>query len=181
MKPRILIVDDETNLLDFLSLLLEQEGYDVTPAGGLRAARDAVADQQFDLVLCDIMMPDGVTVDWLYVETVAWLSAQYGAVGQWGYTHAHVDNEAGGNEAQARFAAAGLIVRRSDSFAPGGAVVAKFERFAELRAEHGRHLFKCPAQLSESMTCAKCTLCWTRPELTVVFDPHGARAARIEG
>ena len=129
----------------------------------------------------DIMMPDGVTVDWLYVETVAWLSAQYGAVGQWGYTHAHVDNEAGGNEAQARFAAAGLIVRRSDSFAPGGAVVAKFERFAELRAEHGRHLFKCPAQLSESMTCAKCTLCWTRPELTVVFDPHGARAARIEG
>lgn len=129
----------------------------------------------------DIMMPDGVTVDWLYVDTVAWLSAQYGAVGQWGYTHAHVDNEAGGDEAQARFAAAGLVVRRSDSFAPGGAVVAKFERFAALRAIHGRHLFKCPAQLSESMTCAKCTLCWTRPELTVVFDPHGARAAQIDG
>jgi two-component system response regulator PilR (NtrC family) len=65
MKPRVLVVDDEANLLDFLTLLLEQEGYHVSRANGLNAARSAVAQQDFDVVLCDIMMPDGSGMDLL--------------------------------------------------------------------------------------------------------------------
>jgi two-component system, NtrC family, response regulator PilR len=55
----LLIVDDEANLLDFLTLLFEQEGYRVTAAGSLADARDSLKEGDFDLILCDIMMPDG--------------------------------------------------------------------------------------------------------------------------
>ncbi len=63
MKARLLIVDDEANLLDFLKLLFEQEGYRVTPADSLAAARQLLEERDFDLLLCDIMMPDGSGMD----------------------------------------------------------------------------------------------------------------------
>ncbi|MEE2775812.1 MAG: sigma-54 dependent transcriptional regulator [Acidobacteriota bacterium] len=59
VKPHLLVVDDEANLLDFLTLLFEQEDYRVTATGSLSDAREALGSQEFDLVLCDIMMPDG--------------------------------------------------------------------------------------------------------------------------
>ena len=65
MSFHLLIVDDESNLLDFLTLLFEQEGYRVTPASSLAHARDSLAEGEFDLILCDIMMPDGNGMDLL--------------------------------------------------------------------------------------------------------------------
>lgn len=64
-EARILIVDDEANLLDFMSLLLTEEGYDVTSALSLSKAREALSEHTFDLVLCDIMMPEGSGLDLL--------------------------------------------------------------------------------------------------------------------
>lgn len=64
-KARILVVDDEANLLDFMSLLLTEEGYDVTSALSLSKAREALSEHTFDLVLCDIMMPEGSGLDLL--------------------------------------------------------------------------------------------------------------------
>jgi two-component system response regulator PilR (NtrC family) len=61
----LLIVDDEASLLDFLTLLFEQEGYRVTPASSLADARDSLREGEFDLVLCDITMPDGNGLDLL--------------------------------------------------------------------------------------------------------------------
>ncbi len=64
-KPRLLIIDDEVSLLDFLSLLFQGEGYDVQTASSVEGARHAFERSTFDLVLCDILMPDGNGLDLL--------------------------------------------------------------------------------------------------------------------
>ncbi len=59
MKPRILIVDDESSLLQLLDMVLEEEGYLTHCAPSVNAAKSALEEFNFDLVLCDIHMPDG--------------------------------------------------------------------------------------------------------------------------
>ncbi|RMH22530.1 MAG: sigma-54-dependent Fis family transcriptional regulator [Acidobacteria bacterium] len=65
MKSRLLVVDDEESIREFLRLLFEEEGYLVTVAGSVNAARELIAERNFDLVLCDILMPDGNGLDLL--------------------------------------------------------------------------------------------------------------------
>jgi two-component system response regulator PilR (NtrC family) len=62
---RLLVVDDEASMLDFLSLLFQGEGYEVTTARSVEEARRALERSAPDLVLCDIMMPDGSGLDLL--------------------------------------------------------------------------------------------------------------------
>jgi two-component system, OmpR family, alkaline phosphatase synthesis response regulator PhoP len=61
---RILLVDDETDILDFLSYNLKKEGYDVTTAENGMIALQKMAVYRPHLVILDIMMPelDGVEV-----------------------------------------------------------------------------------------------------------------------
>ncbi|OGL40980.1 MAG: Fis family transcriptional regulator [Candidatus Schekmanbacteria bacterium RIFCSPHIGHO2_02_FULL_38_11] len=54
---RILLVDDEKNLLEFLNIMLTQEGYNVTVAYGGREAIDILHKNEFDVVITDIKMP----------------------------------------------------------------------------------------------------------------------------
>src|SRR2546427_9310334 len=55
---RVLVVDDEPGLRQSLGLLLADAGYDVAAEGnGTRALERALAES-FDLVLCDVRMPD---------------------------------------------------------------------------------------------------------------------------
>ena len=61
--PRLLIVDDEASMLDFLSLLFQGEGYEVTTARSVEEARRCLERGSSDLVLCDILMPDGNGLD----------------------------------------------------------------------------------------------------------------------
>jgi two-component system response regulator PilR (NtrC family) len=61
--PRVLIVDDEASLLEFLSLFFEEEGYAVATAASMAEARARLAEGDYDLVLCDILMPDGNGID----------------------------------------------------------------------------------------------------------------------
>lgn len=73
----------------------------------------------------------------------------------------------------------GIIVRYSDHMNVGGAIVAPFGMVSQLRANNpGVKFAKCPAQLSDT-TCVKCTLCWSRTDLTVVFDPHGSGKKKV--
>ena len=65
MTEHILVVDDEQSILDFLGLLLDEEGYRVTTADTVTSARECLSNDTFDLVLCDIMMPDGNGLDLL--------------------------------------------------------------------------------------------------------------------
>ena len=56
--PRILIVDDELSMRDFLKILFESEGYEVTVVPDAATALDlAVNNDPFDLVMTDIRMP----------------------------------------------------------------------------------------------------------------------------
>ena len=56
---RILIVDDERSLREFLEIFLRKGGYEVSVAEGGQAAIDLFeAGSEFDLVLTDLMMPN---------------------------------------------------------------------------------------------------------------------------
>ena len=54
----ILIVDDEENIRHMLSLLLEREGYSVETASDGLLALERIRQGEFDIVLCDVRMPN---------------------------------------------------------------------------------------------------------------------------
>jgi len=56
-KKKILVVDDEEDILHFLELVLREKGYDVITAQGGHDALTQAQLQRPDLVLLDIMMP----------------------------------------------------------------------------------------------------------------------------
>jgi CheY-like chemotaxis protein len=62
-KARILIVDDEPELLEILEAQLEMAGYDVTCAGSGAEAVEEARRAPFDLLLTDFKMPgmDGLS------------------------------------------------------------------------------------------------------------------------
>src|ERR1035437_2462376 len=55
---KILLVDDEQDILDFLSYNLEKEGFQVTTATNGKDAISKAAKQIPDLIVLDVMMPD---------------------------------------------------------------------------------------------------------------------------
>lgn len=57
MTKRILIVDDEPNIVVSLEFLMKREGFEVAVASDGEAALRSVEDRQPDLVLLDIMLP----------------------------------------------------------------------------------------------------------------------------
>ena len=57
MKHRILIADDEPNIVISLEFLMKREGYEVSVARDGQAALDAIVRDRPDLVLLDVMMP----------------------------------------------------------------------------------------------------------------------------
>ena len=59
MKPRILVVEDEVAISEPLAESLDREGFDAEVAGTIDAARDAYLRQAPDLILLDVMLPDG--------------------------------------------------------------------------------------------------------------------------
>ncbi len=61
---KVLIVDDEQSLRDFLAILLKKEGHDVVTANNGTDALKAVHAEIFDLVISDMKMPgvDGIGV-----------------------------------------------------------------------------------------------------------------------
>ena len=62
--PRILLVDDELSVQKLLTYPLRKEGYDVVPALDGREALERLRDDNFDLVVLDVMLPrmDGFDV-----------------------------------------------------------------------------------------------------------------------
>ena len=61
----LLIVDDEASLRDFLSIVFEEEGWRLEAAATLGEARTLIQKREPDLVLCDLMLPDGSGIDLL--------------------------------------------------------------------------------------------------------------------
>jgi len=70
-KNKVLIVDDEQDILDMLQYIMEKEGYEVKIAKSGREAIDTAIEFQPKLILLDIMMPnmDGIETCRLMRET----------------------------------------------------------------------------------------------------------------
>lgn len=63
-KPRILVIDDEKNIVDILTKNLERDGYTVLSAADGQEGVDVFLSNEIDLILLDCMMPkmDGYDV-----------------------------------------------------------------------------------------------------------------------
>ena len=59
VKPKILAVDDETEILSLLRVALSDEGYEVTTAKSVAEFRVASAAQDIDIYLIDVGLGDG--------------------------------------------------------------------------------------------------------------------------
>jgi DNA-binding response OmpR family regulator len=57
MKRKILIVDDEEVIRRFLRIHLDKLGYEVKEAADGEQAIEELAKDNFDLLICDILMP----------------------------------------------------------------------------------------------------------------------------
>src|SRR5688572_21849440 len=145
MATRILVVDDEPNILGTLAPLLRTRGYEVVTAMTANAAREALARDRPDLIVLDLGLPDvdGVELCREIREThsvpIVVLSARGGEsdkvraldVGADDY----VTKPFGADELTARIRAA---LRRSDSPTTSGpvvrgSIVIDQERFRVLR------------------------------------------------
>src|ERR1700688_4219795 len=67
-KPTILIVDDEADLVELVSLTLARMNLATESAGDLASARRLLGERRFDLCLADMRLPDGDGLD-----LVAWI------------------------------------------------------------------------------------------------------------
>ena len=58
MKKKILIVDDEPDIVSYLEMVLQDQGYETSTAGNGNEAMEAVKRDRPDLVTLDITMPE---------------------------------------------------------------------------------------------------------------------------
>ena len=58
LKPKILIIDDEPDMLRGCSKILSALGNNPYPVPDGRQAINMLQDEEFDLVFCDLLMPD---------------------------------------------------------------------------------------------------------------------------
>jgi two-component system KDP operon response regulator KdpE len=61
--PRILVVDDERQILRALKVILREAGYEVTEATTIEEALDSAAVRPPDAAIVDLMLPDGSGVE----------------------------------------------------------------------------------------------------------------------
>ncbi|MEK6596691.1 MAG: sigma-54 dependent transcriptional regulator, partial [Gemmatimonadota bacterium] len=62
-QPSVLVVDDESSILDTLRILLRKEGYEVTTAQGGKAGLEQIRSGNHDIVLTDVRMPQVTGLD----------------------------------------------------------------------------------------------------------------------
>jgi len=55
----VLILEDDSDLLELFSRALIRGGYQVSTAKNLKNGRAMLAEQHFDVLLCDMRLPDG--------------------------------------------------------------------------------------------------------------------------
>lgn len=84
MKSRILVVDDEESIREFLEIMLKKEGYEVTLAEDGQKAKDLLTKKTFDMIISDLQMPNVTGIELLkhvkesYPDTVFMLITAFG-------------------------------------------------------------------------------------------------------
>jgi two-component system response regulator PilR (NtrC family) len=84
MKSRILVVDDEESIREFLEIMLKKEGYEVTLAEDGQKAKDLLTKKTFDMIISDLQMPNVTGIELLkhvkdsYPDTVFMMITAFG-------------------------------------------------------------------------------------------------------
>jgi two-component system, NtrC family, response regulator PilR len=84
MKSRILVVDDEESIREFLEIMLKKEGYEVTTAEDGAKAKEILTKKSFDMIISDLQMPNMTGIELLkhvkesYPDTVFMLITAFG-------------------------------------------------------------------------------------------------------
>ncbi|MCE3009636.1 MAG: sigma-54 dependent transcriptional regulator [Proteobacteria bacterium] len=84
MKPRILVVDDEESIREFLEIMLKKEGYEVTCAEDGAKAKDLLIKKNFNMIISDLQMPNMTGLELLkhvretYPDTVFMMITAFG-------------------------------------------------------------------------------------------------------
>ncbi|HAQ51053.1 MAG TPA: sigma-54-dependent Fis family transcriptional regulator, partial [Gammaproteobacteria bacterium] len=63
MSPRVLLIDDEPDILELLTITLNGMSIESQAAISLATAKEALRSQQFDFCLTDMRLPDGNGLD----------------------------------------------------------------------------------------------------------------------
>jgi len=63
--PRVLLVDDELSHLEAMQALVEHQGFETRTARSLADAKGALEAENFDLLITDLQLPDGTSLDLL--------------------------------------------------------------------------------------------------------------------
>lgn len=85
-KKHLLVIDDEENMRHMLTTLLKKNGYHVDTASDGRAALEILNRNQYDVILCDIKMPNCDGMDFLKTardrigETTVVMMSAYGTI-----------------------------------------------------------------------------------------------------
>jgi two-component system response regulator PilR (NtrC family) len=64
-RGRILVVDDERSMQEFLEIFLRREGFDVEAVGDVASALAHLENDDFDVVISDLQMPGATGIDLL--------------------------------------------------------------------------------------------------------------------
>lgn len=86
ISKRILIVDDEENFRNVLTVILKKEGYEVEGAANGKEGLGRVGESTFDHILCDIRMPQMDGLEFLQeakkigIETPIIMMSAYGTI-----------------------------------------------------------------------------------------------------
>ena len=84
MKHKLLIVDDEESIREFLEIMLKKEGYEITCAEDGAKAIEALSKKNFHMVISDLQMPNVTGIELLkhvkdnYPDTVFMMITAFG-------------------------------------------------------------------------------------------------------
>ena len=65
INEKILIIDDESNILKSLKMILSSEGFDVFTAENLEQAKEILSTDEIYLYLLDVFLPDGDGIEFI--------------------------------------------------------------------------------------------------------------------
>ena len=72
MTAKILVVDDEESIREFLGELLEGKGYECKTAADVAEARGLIEENDYELIVCDVRMPGESGIDFAQFVTKAY-------------------------------------------------------------------------------------------------------------
>jgi len=91
MKPRILVVDDEESIREFLEIMLRKEGYDTTCVEDGQQAIDILKKKSFDMVISDLQMPNVTGMELLKEVRATYPNLMFMMITAFGTTETAVD------------------------------------------------------------------------------------------